>query len=149
MHNYRFKCDWICKNYPYWHSIWNSIYSLTLKLHSSTVQCTSLGWPDSFRTGANRLEIISNKHLFEGNLATRDNQCTEHKDIDSQVCFHRWLLSNLLSNHEGALQGMWSHWMALIRMCVVPNCSQWMSRLCRGLRLFVSLAKHTVTLSVC
>ena len=30
-----------------------------------------------------------------------------YMDIDSQVCFHRWLFSNL-SNHEGALQDLWS-----------------------------------------
>ena len=48
--------------------------------------------------------------------------------IDSQVCFHRGLFSSL-SNRERAPQGLWSHWMALIRMCVVPNCSQSLSRL--------------------
>ena len=47
--------------------------------------------------------------------------------IDSQVCFHRGLFSSL-SNRERAPQGLWSHWMALIRMCVVPNCSQPLSR---------------------
>ena len=47
--------------------------------------------------------------------------------IDSQVCFHRGLFSSL-SNHERAPQGLWSHWMALIRMYVAPNCSQWLSR---------------------
>ena len=47
--------------------------------------------------------------------------------IDSQVCFHKGLFSSL-SNHERAPQGLWSHWMALIRMCVVPNCSQQLSR---------------------
>ena len=47
--------------------------------------------------------------------------------IDSQVCFHRGLFLSL-SNHERAPQGLWSHWMALIRMCVVPNCSQRLSR---------------------
>ena len=48
--------------------------------------------------------------------------------IDSQVYFHRGLFSSL-SNRERAPQGLWSHWMALIRMCVVPNCSQPLSRL--------------------
>ena len=43
--------------------------------------------------------------------------------IDSQVCFHRGLFSSL-SNRERTPQGLWSHWMALIRMCVLPNCSQ-------------------------
>ena len=47
--------------------------------------------------------------------------------IDSQVCFHRGLFSSL-SNRERAPQGLWSHWMALIRICVVPNCSQPLSR---------------------
>ena len=47
--------------------------------------------------------------------------------IDSQVCFHRGLFSSL-SNRERAPQGLWSHWMALIRMCVVSNCSQPLSR---------------------
>ena len=47
--------------------------------------------------------------------------------IDSQVCFHRGLFSSL-SNHERAPKGLWSHWMALISMCVVPNCSQRLSR---------------------
>ena len=51
---------------------------------------------------------------------------TKHMGIDSQVCFHRGLFSSL-SNHERAPQGLWSHWMALIRMCVVPNCSQQLS----------------------
>ena len=46
--------------------------------------------------------------------------------IDSQVCFHRQLFLSL-SNYEGALLVPWSHWMALIRVCVVPNCSQRLS----------------------
>ena len=50
---------------------------------------------------------------------------TKHMGTDSQVYFHRWLFSSL-SNHEGAPQG-WNQWMVLIRMCAVPNCSQWLS----------------------
>ena len=34
-----------------------------------------------------------------------------------------------LSNHQGALQGLWSQWMALIRMWVVPDCCQRLSQL--------------------
>ena len=52
---------------------------------------------------------------------------TKHMGIDSQICFHRGIFSSL-SNHERAPQGLWSHWMALIRMCVVSNCSQLLSR---------------------
>ena len=33
-----------------------------------------------------------------------------------------------LSNHQGALQGLWSQWMALIRMWVVPDCCQQLSQ---------------------
>ena len=51
------------------------------------------------------------------------SRCTKHMDIDSQLCFHRWLFSTL-SNHEGVLGGLW---MALVRMCVVPNYNQWLS----------------------
>ena len=52
---------------------------------------------------------------------------TKHMGIDSQVCFHRGLFSSL-SNYECAPQGLWSQWMALIRMCVVPNYSQQLSQ---------------------
>ena len=47
--------------------------------------------------------------------------------IHSQVCFHRGLFSSL-SKRERLPQGLWSHCVALIRMCVVPNCSQRLSR---------------------
>ena len=50
-----------------------------------------------------------------------------HSDVHSQVCFHGLLFSSL-SDHEGALLVLWGHWMALIRVCVVPNCSQRLSR---------------------
>ena len=49
-----------------------------------------------------------------------------HGYIDSQVCFHRGCFSSL-SNHERAPQDLWSHRMALIKMCVMPNCSQRLS----------------------
>ena len=75
-----------------WHNNWNPIYSLTLMLHSSTVQA----------------------HQAYGYRY-------------SHVCFHWWLFSSM-SNREGAPQGLWSQWMALIRMCMVPNCSQRLSR---------------------
>ena len=46
--------------------------------------------------------------------------------IDGQVCFHRWLLPTL-SKHQGELQGLWTQWMILIRMWVMPDCSQQLS----------------------
>ena len=55
--------------------------------------------------------------------------------IDSQVCFHRGLFLSL-SNHECAPQGLWSHWMALIRIvwcqtvannCLGLSCGLWLS----------------------
>ena len=33
-----------------------------------------------------------------------------------------------LSNYEEALQGLWSQWVASIRMCIVPTCWQWLSQ---------------------
>ena len=69
--------------------------------------------------------------------------------IDSQVCFHRGPFSSLL-NHERAPQGLWSYWMAVIRMCVVPNCSQPLSRLknqqCRTLAKY-NYSSYTVNLA--
>ena len=56
----------------------------------------------------------------------------KHTGIHSQVCFHRWLFMTLL-NHEDELQGLLSQWMALIRICVLPNCSQWLLDLACGL----------------
>ena len=39
-----YKCDCLCENRPYWHNNWNPIYSLTLKLHSCTVQAHQAHW---------------------------------------------------------------------------------------------------------
>ena len=60
-------------------------------------------------------------------LHSRISRYTKNMGIDSQVCFHRGLFSSL-SNHERAPQGLWRQWMALIRMCVMLNCSQRLSR---------------------
>lgn len=40
-----------------------------------------------------------------------------------QVYFHRWQTIKIY-----ILQGLWSQWVALIRMCGVPNCCQWLSQ---------------------
>ena len=54
------------------------------------------------------------------------------------------------SNHEAALQGLWSQWVALKRMCVVPvqadaiNCLG----LCCELYPFLSLNEDTTLLYV-
>ena len=52
---------------------------------------------------------------------------TKHVAVDGQVCFQRQLLLSL-SNHEGALQGLWSQWTALIRICALPKWCQWLSQ---------------------
>ena len=47
--------------------------------------------------------------------------------INGQVCFAAGFLLTL-SNYEGTLQGLWSHWVPLTRTCVVPNCCQRLSQ---------------------
>ena len=44
---------------------------------------------------------------------------TKYMAVDAHICFTDDFLPTL-SNHEEALQGLWSQRMALIRMCVAP-----------------------------
>ena len=68
--------------------------------------------------------------------------------IVGQVCFHRSFLPTL-SNYQRELQGLWSQWMILIRMWVMPDCCQWLS--CPILwieSISVTYCRHSTTVCI-
>ena len=89
------------------------IYSLTLKLYSSTIQ----------------------KHQAYG--------------YRQASLFFRESFMLTLSNHEYALQSLWSQWTVLIKMCEAPSCCQWLSRLILWLvSVSVTYWRHSIAGSV-
>ena len=52
---------------------------------------------------------------------------TKHIAVDDQVCFHWRLIADPVKPY-GAIKGLWGQWVALIRMWLVPDCCQRLSR---------------------
>ena len=117
-------CDRICENHPYWYKSWNPIYSLTLNLHSSTVQvhqAYGYRWPSLFSQMAFSQPCQTVKvHYTQQNHMWNTSSDTVFVYWCRQTVLWSYVYNTVFHIRMVLLwQGLWSQWMALIRMCDV------------------------------
>ena len=76
--------------------------------------------PNHIRT---EIQFIADHQTYTLELYTHQHQIHGYRwpSLLSQTAF-----LPTLSNYEGVLQGLWSQWITIIRMLVVPYCCQWL-----------------------